>query len=101
MRKSDLQAGAENIRASAATLADRAEAAISDLADEVKARVDDLANRASPAVEKAYGEARRQMRGAASMVASSVEDRPLVALVAVGLVCGALGFMLAGRKRWS
>ena len=100
MRKSDIQAGVESVRASAATLADRAEAAISDLADEVKARVDDLANRASPAVEQAYGEARRKLRGATSMVATSVEDRPLVVLAAVGLICGALGFMIAGRKRW-
>jgi uncharacterized protein YjbJ (UPF0337 family) len=70
-------------------------AAMGAFADEAKTQADDLANRASAAVGQTYGQARDQVRGAAA--ARTVEQQPGIALLAVGLFCGALGFLLARR----
>jgi uncharacterized protein YjbJ (UPF0337 family) len=72
-------------------------AAVGDLADDVKTRVDGLVNQTATAAGQAYGQARDQVRGAAAAVATSVEQQPAIALLVVGLVCGALGFLLARR----
>jgi hypothetical protein len=78
----------------AASLAGQAEAAVDALADDVKSHRDWLATQATATAERAYGQARDQVRGVAATVATSVEQQPLVALLAVGLICGAVGFLL-------
>jgi hypothetical protein len=37
------------------------------------------------------------VREAAATVATSVEQQPLIALLAVGLICAAVGFLLGRR----
>ncbi len=81
----------------AASLAGRAEAAVGALADDVKSQVEGLATQATATAERAYGQARDQVRGAATTVATSIEQQPLIALLAVGLICGAVGFLLGRR----
>ena len=94
MDKSDIEDRAAN-------LAGRAEAAVGALADDVKSQVEGLATQTTATAERAYGQARDQVRGAAATVATSVatsiEQQPLIALLAVGLVCGAVGFLLGRR----
>jgi len=81
----------------AANLAGRAEAAVGALADDVKSQVEGLATQATATAERAYGQARDQVRGATTTVATSIEQQPLIALLAVGLICGAVGFLLGRR----
>ena len=81
----------------AASLADRTEAAIGALAYDVKKQVEGLATQATATAERAYSQARDQVRGTAATVATSVEQRPLIALLAVGLICGAVDFLLGRR----
>ena len=81
----------------AANLAGRAEAAVGAFADDVRSQVEGLATQATATAERAYGQARDQVRGAATTVATSVEQQPLIALLAVGLICGAVGFLLGRR----
>jgi ElaB/YqjD/DUF883 family membrane-anchored ribosome-binding protein len=90
MRKSD-------IKAQAARFAARTESAISDLANDIKAQVEELADDASQTAEHEFGQARRQMRSAATTVSDSIEDRPFLTVLAVGLVCATLGFLMARR----
>jgi len=78
-------------------LADRTETAVSAIAEEVRAQVADLTQYAASTAEDAYGQAKKQVRGAATMVANSVEDRPLAVLLAVGLLSALMGFLLARR----
>jgi uncharacterized protein YjbJ (UPF0337 family) len=78
----------------AASLAGQAEAAVGAFADDVKSQVEGLATQATATAERAYGQARDQVRGAAATVATSVEQQPLIALLAVGLICGTVGFLL-------
>ena len=80
-----------------ANLAGRAEAAVGALADDVKSQVEGLATQATATAERAYGQARDQVRGAATTVTTSIEQQPLVTLLAVGLICGAVGFLLGRR----
>ena len=86
-----------DIEGRAASLAGRAEAAVGALADDVTSQVEGLATQATATAERAYGQARDQMRGAAATVTTSVEQQPLIALLAVGLICGAVGFLLGRR----
>lgn len=72
----------------------RTEAAVGALAGDARTQVEGLASQATVAAEHAYGQVRDQARGAAATVATSVEQQPLVALLVVGLVCGAVGFLL-------
>ena len=72
-------------------------AAVSAFADDAKTQAEDLVNRASAAVGQTYGQARAQVRGAAAAAARTVEQQPGIALLAVGLFCGALGYLLARR----
>jgi uncharacterized protein YjbJ (UPF0337 family) len=81
----------------AASLAGRAEAAAGALADDVKSQVEGLVTQTTATAERAYGQARDQMRGAAATVATSVKKQPLIGLLAVGLICGAVGFLLGRR----
>jgi uncharacterized protein YjbJ (UPF0337 family) len=81
----------------AASLVGRTEAAVGDLARDAKSQVEGLATQATATAEHAYGQARDQVRGAAAAVTTSVEKQPLVALLTVGLICGAVGFLLARR----
>ncbi len=85
------------IRARAAKFADQAETAMGKLGDEVRAEIEELADQVAASAEQTYRQARRRVRGGARAVADSVEERPLTSVVAVGLLCGALGFLLARR----
>jgi uncharacterized protein YjbJ (UPF0337 family) len=80
-----------------ASLAAGTAAAVGALAGDAKAQVEELASQATATAEHAYGQARDQVRGAAAAVATSVEQQPLISLLAVGLVCGAVGFLLGRR----
>ena len=81
----------------AARLANRTGAAVGALAGDAKTEAERLASQATAAAEHAYGQARNQVRGAAANVATTVEQEPLVSLLAVGLICGAVGFLLGRR----
>jgi hypothetical protein len=81
----------------AASLADRPESAIGAFAGDAKNQVEELAGQATAAVGHAYDQTRDQVRGAAAAVTASVEQQPFIALLVVGLVCGAVGFLLARR----
>jgi len=99
MFKSDFSTS--ELKSRAAKLADKTEAALSTLADVVRARAEDIADSTGASAEKAYDQARDQMRGAASNLASRIEDRPLLTVFAVGLMCAAAGFLMAKRPRSS
>jgi uncharacterized protein YjbJ (UPF0337 family) len=81
----------------AASFAGRTEAAIGSLADDVKTQVEGLASQATATAERAYGQAREEVRGAAAAVATSVEQQPIMALLVVGFICGIVGYLLARR----
>ena len=78
-----------------ANVAGEIESAVGALAGDAKAQMEELASQATATAERAYGEARHQVRGAAAAATDSVQQQPLVTLLAVGLVCGAVGFLLA------
>ena len=80
-----------------ANLADRTKSAVGAVADDARSQVDGIASRVTGAAEHAYGHARDQLRDATGAVTTSVEQQPLIAMAAVGLVCGILGFLLARR----
>ena len=79
----------------AASVAGDIESAVGTLAGNAKAQVEALASEATATAEHAYGQARRQVRGVAVAVTKSAERQPLITLLTVGLVCGAVGFLLA------
>ena len=81
----------------AASMAGEIKAAVGTLAGDARTRVEGLASQATETAERVYGEVRDQVRGAATATATSVERQPLVALAAVGLMCGVVGFLLARR----
>jgi hypothetical protein len=54
--------------------------------------VKELAGQATVAAQHAYGQARDQVPEAATVVAGSVEQQPLIALLIAGFVCGVVGF---------
>jgi uncharacterized protein YjbJ (UPF0337 family) len=81
----------------AASLVGRTKAAVGAFARETKSQAAGLATQAAETAEDAYGQARGEVRGAAAAVTTSVEKQPLVALLVVGLICGAMGFLLARR----
>jgi|KBSMisStaDraftv2_1062788.scaffolds.fasta_scaffold1961921_1 ElaB/YqjD/DUF883 family membrane-anchored ribosome-binding protein len=72
-------------------------ASASAFADDAKTQVEETAGQATVAAQHAYGQARDQVREAATVVARSVEQQPLIALLIAGFVCGAVGFLLARR----
>jgi ElaB/YqjD/DUF883 family membrane-anchored ribosome-binding protein len=59
--------------------------------------VEDAATQAAATAERAYGQARDQVRDATTSVAAAVEQQPLTALLIVGLIGGAIGLLL-GRS---
>ena len=81
----------------AASMVGGMKAAVGTLAGDTKAQVEELASQATETAEHVYGQVRDQVRGAATAAATSVERQPLVALAAVGLICGIVGFLLARR----
>jgi uncharacterized protein YjbJ (UPF0337 family) len=81
----------------AASLAGEIKAAVDTLAGDARTQVEGLASQATETAEQVYGQVRDQVRGAATAAATSVERQPLVALAAVGLICGIVGFLLARR----
>jgi uncharacterized protein YjbJ (UPF0337 family) len=81
----------------AANLAGRTRASVSALAGDAKTQVEEMAGQATEAAEHAYGQARDQVRDAATVVARSVEQQPMIALLIAGLICGAVGYLLARR----
>ena len=92
MNKSDIESRA-------ASLSGRAEAAVGALADDVMSEVEQSATQAAATAERAYGQAREQVRDAAETVGAAVEQQPLIALLTVGLICGAVGFLLGRQWR--
>ena len=80
-----------------ANLADRAKASAGAMAGDAKTKMEGLAGQASEVAEQAYGQARDKARDAATVVAKSVEQQPLMALLIAGVVCGAVGYLLARR----
>ncbi len=72
-------------------------AAVGALAADAKVRIEGLATQTASTAGQVYGQARDQVRGAASAVADSAERQPMIALLAIGLFCGALGYLLARR----
>ena len=81
----------------AAGVAGETGAAVGALAGHARTQVEGLANQATTAAEHAYGQARDQARGAAAAVATSVKQQPLITLLAVGFICGTVGFLLGRR----
>ena len=81
----------------AADIASRTEASVGKMAADAKDKVGELASQAGAATEKLYGEARDQARGMVDTVTRSVERQPEIALLVVGLLCGAVGYLLARR----
>jgi uncharacterized protein YjbJ (UPF0337 family) len=81
----------------AAGVAGETRAAVGALAGTAKTQVEELANQATAAAGHAYGQARDHARGAAATVATSVERQPLITLLAVGFICGTVGFLLGRR----
>ncbi|HTI80771.1 MAG TPA: hypothetical protein VL614_10025 [Acetobacteraceae bacterium] len=81
----------------AAKLAGQVQSAASDLADGAKTQMDDMAGKATVAAQDAYGHVRDQVRDAGTVVARSVEQQPLMALLVGGLICGVAGYLLARR----
>jgi len=77
----------------ATNLSDRTKA----FAGDAKTQVEHLAGQAATAAGHAYGHARDQAREAATVVARSVEQQPLIALLIAGFICGTVGFLLARR----
>ena len=81
----------------AAGVAGETRAAVGALAGNAKTRVEGLANQATAAAGQTYGQARDQVRGVAATFATSVERQPVIALLAVGFICGTTGFLLGRR----
>jgi uncharacterized protein YjbJ (UPF0337 family) len=71
--------------------------AVGALAGDAKTEVEALASQASATAGHVYGQARNQVHGAAAAVTDSVEQQPLIALLVVGLISGAVGFLLGRR----
>ena len=78
-------------------LVGRAEAAAGSLADDVKNQVEGLATRQLRRQNVLTVRLENEVRGAAATVTTSVEQQPLIALLAVGLICGTVGFLLGRR----
>jgi ElaB/YqjD/DUF883 family membrane-anchored ribosome-binding protein len=81
----------------AANLADRTRASASAFAGDAKTQAQEWAGQATGVAQHAYGQTRDQVREAATVVARSVEQQPLIALLIAGFVCGVVGFLLARR----
>lgn len=81
----------------AASMAGEIKATVGNLVDDARSRIDDLASQATETADHVYHQVRDQVRGAATAAATSVERQPLIALVAVGFICGIVGFLLARR----
>ena len=86
-----------HIEDSAASMAGGIAAAAGAIAGDARTQMEDLASQATETAEQVYGQARDQVRGAATAAATYVERQPLVALMATGLICGVAGFLLARR----
>ena len=86
-----------DIKDQAARFAGKIEAVAGTLTDDARAQMEGMASQATDTAEHVYSQVRDQVREAATAAASSVEKQPLAALMAVGLVCGILGFLLARR----
>ncbi len=85
------------IEGRAASMAEDIKSTAEDLAGDASARVEELASQATATVDHIYGQVRNQVREAATTASRTVERQPLVALMAIGLVCGVVGFLLARR----
>jgi uncharacterized protein YjbJ (UPF0337 family) len=81
----------------AASMAGEIKATVGNLAGDARSRMDELASQATETADHVYRQVRDQVRGAATAAATSVERQPLIALAAVGLICGVVGFLLARR----
>jgi uncharacterized protein YjbJ (UPF0337 family) len=86
-----------HIEDQAASIAGEIKTTVGNLADDARSRMDDLANQATETADHVYRQVRDQVREAATTAATSVERQPLIALAAVGLICGVVGFLLARR----
>jgi uncharacterized protein YjbJ (UPF0337 family) len=79
----------------AASVAGDIKATVGGLACDASTRVEELASQAAATAERVYDRVQDEVRGAATAAATTVEKQPLVALMAVGLICGVVGFLLA------
>ena len=71
--------------------------AVGAIAGDARSQAEETAGQTVAAARQAYGHARDQARGATAAVAASADQHPGIALLAVGLICGAFGFLLARR----
>ena len=86
-----------NIEDQAASMAGDIKATVGGLAGDARTRVEELASQATETAERVYDQVQDQVRGAGMAAATTVEKQPLAALMAVGLICGVVGFLLARR----
>jgi uncharacterized protein YjbJ (UPF0337 family) len=82
----------------AASMAGDIKATVDGLAGDARTRVEELASQATATADHVYGQVRDQVREAATAASTTVEKQPLVALMAAGLICGVVGFLLARRR---
>ncbi len=68
-------------------------ATVNGLAGDARHRAKEVTNQATRTADRAYA----QVREVATAATATVEKQPLVALMAVGLVAGVVGFLLARR----
>jgi uncharacterized protein YjbJ (UPF0337 family) len=81
----------------AASVTGEMKAAVGTFANDARAQVEGLASQATDTAEQVYGQVRNQVRGAATTAAAAVEKQPFLAVMAVGLIGGVVGFLLARR----
>ena len=80
-----------------ASIAGEAVAAVGAIANDAMTQVEGLASEAAAAAGQTYGRTRDRAREAAATVATSVEQQPLITLLAVGFICATVGFLLGRR----
>lgn len=86
-----------DVNEGAANLAGQVQNSARAFADDAKTQIGDMAGKATVAAQDAYGQVRDQVRDAGTVVARSVEQQPLMALLIGGMICGVAGYLLARR----
>jgi uncharacterized protein YjbJ (UPF0337 family) len=85
------------IEGQVASVAGEAVGAVGAMAGDAMTEVEELASQGKAAARQAYRRAGKQAHEATAAVATSVEQRPFATLLTVGLICGAVGFLLGRR----
>ena len=81
----------------AVNMAARVQSSANDFADAATNQAQELTGKATVAARDAYGQVRDQMRDAGNVVANTVTQQPLMALLVTGFVCAMAGFLWARR----